>query len=106
MAAMFLPNPTPAVAKFTQSRAQVQLLGVHAAIRRFRWEHDRLPDGLADLRLGSLGVDPFTGRSLPYQRTGETTYELYSTGPPKRDENGNVVPNQRVPVFLPYRPSR
>jgi hypothetical protein len=99
-----LPPLSQASTKFTHVRAQVQLLGVQAAIRRYRWEHDRPPDSLAELGLGSLLLDPFTGQPLRYERTGASTYDVYSAGPPKRDQNGGIVPGQREPVYLPHRP--
>jgi hypothetical protein len=103
---VLLPVMSGATTKFTQVRVQVQLLGVHAAIRRFRWEHDRLPDTLANLRLGNLGVDPYTGRSLVYERVSgsDTAYTLASAGPIKRDNEGKTVPGQRVPILLPQPP--
>ena len=63
---------------FTRSLARVQLLGVHAAIRRFRWEHNRLPATLEELELGRLALDPFTGRPFLYQTAGDSTYILKS----------------------------
>jgi hypothetical protein len=91
-------------AGFTANRTELQLFGVHAAIRRFRWEQDRLPEGLEELRLGDLATDPFTGKGLLYRRTGRITYTLSSVGPPKRDALRNTVPDQRVPVTLPIWP--
>jgi hypothetical protein len=105
---LLLPAVSGATTRFTQARIQVQLLGVHAAIRRFRWEHDRLPETLADLRLGNLGVDPYSGRPLVYERIGgndtATTYTLASVGPTKRDDEDKPVPGQRVPILLPQPP--
>lgn len=96
LAAALLPVTAQAMTRFTVSQARMQLLGVHAALRRFRWEHERLPDSLADLGLGDLAVDPFTGKSLVYRRTGPTTYELESAGPP---ETG--PPGERKPITIP-----
>jgi len=62
--------------KWTQDLAQIQLLGVHAAIRRYLWECDRLPGSLEDLRLGALVTDLFTGKPLLYRAVGERAYEL------------------------------
>ena len=91
-------------AGFTANRTELQLFGVHAAIRRFRWEQDRLPEGLEELRLGDLATDPFTGKGLLYRRTGPITYALSSVGPPKRDALRNIVPDQRVPVTVSISP--
>lgn len=100
-----VPNLILRTTRITQSRVQMQLLGVHAAIRRYRWEHDRLPDTLADMPLGNLAIDPYSGKPLLYRRTGETAYELSSVGPPKRDENGSLLPGKETePILLPSRP--
>ncbi len=60
--------------------AKVRLLGVHAAIHRYRWEYNRLPNSLADLHLGALNTDPYTGSTLLYKRDG-AVYDLSSFGP-------------------------
>jgi hypothetical protein len=91
VARMLLPVTAQAMTSFTRSQARMQLLGVHAALRRFRWEHERLPDSLAELRLGDLAVDPFTGQSLVYRRTGPTAYELSSAG----------APGEQKPITIP-----
>ena len=75
--------------------AQMRLLGVHAAIRGFQWEYDHLPNALAELHLGRLGLDPFTGDPLFYQRTGKS-YDLYSAGP-----TGRAAPKEGKPVSTP-----
>jgi hypothetical protein len=99
---LVLPVMAGATTRFTQTRVQVQLLGVHGAVRRFRWERDKLPDALADLRLPpELSTDPYTGTPLVYQKTSETAYALSSAGPPERDQNSNIVPGKRVPILLP-----
>lgn len=69
-----------AITQFDRARTELQLLGVHAAIRRYSWEHQRLPSSLEELRLGEMTVDPFTGQPLVYRATGKQTYELYSLG--------------------------
>ncbi len=69
-----------ALAKYDLDRTQIHLLGVHGAIRRFRWENNHLPASLDDLKLPALIVDPFTGATLTYKPSG-SSYELYSTGP-------------------------
>jgi len=62
--------------KYAFLRADVQHLGVEAAIRRFVWERDRAPGSLGDLDLGEMAISPVTGEPFAYQRTGERTYEL------------------------------
>jgi hypothetical protein len=65
---------------FVRDQARMQILGVHAAIYSYRWEHDALPPSLDPLKLGPLARDPFTGKPLVYRPTGPTTYELTSDG--------------------------
>ncbi len=60
--------------------AKIRLFGVHAAIHRYRWEHNRLPDTLAELHIGALNTDPFTGEGFLYKREGDA-YDLSSFGP-------------------------
>jgi hypothetical protein len=94
LTSLTLPPPRIATTKFTHTRVQVQLLGVHGAVRRFRWERDKLPDALGDLRLPpELATDPYTGAPLVYQKTSETAYALSSAGPGKR-----------MPILLPDPP--
>jgi hypothetical protein len=78
--ALLTPAYSKAMEKFDTDRARIQLLGVHAAIRRYRWENNRLPASLADLKMASLTTDPFTGSPLLYKPTVDT-YELSSAGP-------------------------
>ncbi len=66
---------------FVRDQAKMQILGVHAAVRLYRWEHDALPSSLGPLNLGPLGLDPFTGKPLQYRLTGAASYELTSEGP-------------------------
>ena len=65
---------------FVRDLAKMQILGVHAAVRLYRWEHDELPGDLQALKLNSLTRDPFTGKPLLYRLTGPVTYELASDG--------------------------
>ncbi len=65
---------------FVRDQAKMQILGVHASVRQYRWEHDSLPDSLGPLRLGPLGLDPFTGKPLRYRVMGAASYELSSEG--------------------------
>jgi hypothetical protein len=105
LANSLMTNPSLVAYKYEQERANIRLLGVHAAIRRYRWEHDRPPDTLKELRLDKkFTTDPFTGETLNYQRTGDT-YELYSTGAEKRDEYDMVIPGQRERIYLPRKSS-
>jgi hypothetical protein len=73
----------PLVRQSINNRLSNRILGVHAAIRRYRWEHDRLPKTLDELRLpDNLVTDQFTGKPLVYEPepTG-TRYKLGSSTP-------------------------
>jgi hypothetical protein len=84
-----------------ESRLMVQLMGVHAAIRRYRWEYERLPAKLGDLAIRSaFQRDPYTGKSLIYTVDSDaSTYKLYSAGALSQDENGKEI---REPFSLPW----
>jgi hypothetical protein len=63
--------------------ARLTLLGVHAAMRRFKWEYQRLPNDLDDLKSGfeELKSGQFVAElvrtsSLVYKRTDALHYEL------------------------------
>lgn len=101
-----MPGYPRAASKFQIARVQVRLLGVHGAVRRFRWEHNRLPETLAELpRIGDLLRDPFTGEPLLYKRTGETTFDLSSAGPFLLDHDGYyLATSKRTPVTVPTPP--
>jgi hypothetical protein len=81
--AMFVPTIGGFVSQHDESDARLRLLGVHAAIRAYRWEYNHLPLSLADLHIRDLALDPFTGAPLHYQNNG-TTYDLFSRGPVSR----------------------
>lgn len=91
--------------RFAESRIRLQLVGVHAAIRRYRWEHERLPASLDELRLKGLEIDPYTRQQFVYRpKDGGADYELASAGPFKRNEQGNAVPGQREAIVFPRPP--
>jgi hypothetical protein len=79
--------------------ADAHLLACHAAILRYRWEHDRLPASLADLHLGDLAIDPFSGHSLLYEVTGRH-YRLSSIG------WKDLQTGERKPYLLPREQAR
>ncbi|MBC8143287.1 MAG: hypothetical protein H7Y38_17820 [Armatimonadetes bacterium] len=71
-----------------ENRVSNQLLGVHAAIRAYRWENDRLPKTLDELRLPpNLVTDPFTGAPLLYEPVADT-YRLETAGALLPGEDG------------------
>lgn len=86
-ATMLASSLVPAFAKvdeaYTREMARLRMLACEVAIRRYRWEHDRLPSDLSGLRLGELAIDPFTGQPLVYGVKGRT-FTLSSAGPPGR----------------------
>ncbi|MBB6051885.1 hypothetical protein [Armatimonas rosea] len=97
--AALLDTITPAypraVENLVKNRIQCQLLYCYAAVRKYKWEWEKLPDRLEPLRLAEWALDPFTRQPFRYERT-ENGYELYSAGP--ADEDG-----KRTPIQLPWR---
>jgi hypothetical protein len=93
------PNLGPMLREDDEDRARMQLLGVHVALRRYRWQYNRLPDRLDQLHLGTLILDPFTGRPQSYRRKGDD-YELSSVGPFAYDGGGGRIPDKHNPISL------
>jgi len=85
---------------YTREQAQVRLLACHAAVRRYRWEHDRLPSSLTELTLGDLAIDPFTGQPLKYALRGKR-YELTSAGPPAEADDRQSVDGRKPVSVVP-----
>jgi hypothetical protein len=94
------PALNPTLDRYDEDRTRLQLLAVHVALRRYRWQYDRLPDRLDSLRLESLTIDPFTGNPLVYRRNGND-YELYSVGPLAYDNTGTRIPDKHTLITLP-----
>jgi hypothetical protein len=85
---------------YTHEQAQIRLLACHAAIQRYRWEHDRLPANLTELNLGDLAIDPFTGEPLKYTVRG-SRYELTSAGPPAAPDDSQAVDGRKPVSVVP-----
>lgn len=88
--------------RYTREQAEVQLLGVYAAVRRFRWENQTLPMSLAQLNLGAVAIDPFTGQPFAYKVLDEKDFELSSAGPVDRSKESPTA-GKRMPVVLPLK---
>ncbi|MFN3648682.1 MAG: hypothetical protein ACK47B_03795 [Armatimonadota bacterium] len=78
---------------------QHHLFLIHLALLRYRWEHDRVPDTLAELALGDLTFDPFTGLELKYEPVGTRGFQLYSAGPYTHPYFAET-PGERRRIFL------
>ena len=89
------PVYTRAVEKFIQDRIQCQLLYCHTAIRKYKWEWEKLPESLELLKLGDWALDPYVKKPFQYEKKGES-YELSSAGPLGDD-------GKRAPLQLPLR---
>lgn len=89
--------------RYAREQAQVQMLGVHAAIRRYLWEYNGLPASLEELKLGRLILDPFSGRPFDYKRLDGSRYALSSIGPIDRNPSPDRAAGQRTPITLGIR---
>jgi hypothetical protein len=96
--AALTPSVHQVLDRYDSERAMMHLLGVQAALHKYRWHFGKWPDTLDALRIGALALDPLTGKKLLYTRQGDT-YELSSAGPFQRDADGK--PTGRKPVLLP-----
>ncbi len=77
----FLPKM---IDRYAGDQARIRLLGVHALIRRYQWDHNNLPASLSQINGEDLITDPFTGNHLKYTRDKDR-YTLTSAGPIKSD---------------------
>jgi len=102
VAARFVAGFLPAVdrvgERYTQDQAHLRMLACHCAILRYRWERDRLPQSLEELRLGELALDPFTGQPLEYLAKGRR-YTLTSVGPTANPDDPRAV-SGRIPASI------
>jgi hypothetical protein len=99
---IFLPDLRLVHRRYSNRKTQFQLLGVHASIQRFRWQHNRLPASLSEMQLKELGIDPFSGEQLQYRLTSPDTYTLSSIGPIHEAAEGESRDeNRRDPIYLP-----
>ena len=96
---LFAVDPDRVLDRYTGDQAKLRLLAVHVLIRRYRWEHNALPNALTDLHVEDLVQDPFTGDGIVYQRDG-ARYTLSSKGPFKRDDAGRQISQEHAPVQL------
>ncbi len=64
-------DPQAVLDKYTRDQTQLRILGVHALIHRYRWDHNTLPNGLAELHAPNLVKDSFTESAVVYTRDGE-----------------------------------
>ncbi len=71
--------------------AVARLLGCVAAIRLHKQRTGRYPDTLAELKLGDLAIDPFTGKPFIYKVDPRKGFLIYSVGSNKVDDGGVVA---------------
>ena len=91
--------------RFAREQALLQILGTHAAIRRYNCRQHRLPGNLDELHLGNLATDPFTGQALSYKLLDSGAYAISSVGPFDPDGPKDPAARRRIPVIVPYPPS-
>jgi hypothetical protein len=104
LVALVLPALERAGDSYTSEEARIRLLACHAAILRYRWEHETLPPNLAVLNLGELAVDPFTGQPLRYELRGTREYRLSSAGPTASTDDPKAVNGRRPISAVPGEP--
>lgn len=94
-----MPTFQNLVDRSVRQQVMARMLGCHAAIRRYRWEYGKVPGALKVLKLGRMGVDPFSGQEFVYKPEGGTRYSLESLGPLAKDDNGKTIPGQHVSLI-------
>jgi hypothetical protein len=90
-ARLLMPALDKAFNKSLDIQTQVRLAIVACALERYLLEHQRYPESLGELSpqfLASTAMDPMTGRSWLYERTGNRAFRLYSVGRNGNDDGG------------------
>jgi ABC-type transport system involved in multi-copper enzyme maturation permease subunit len=85
---------------YWRSQAQLRAAIVALAVERFRREHGRWPNSLAELvpsKLPKIYTDPYDGQPLRYRKNKEGVV-IYSVGPDKIDDGGKF---DRLKVTTP-----
>lgn len=90
--------------RYAREQAQIQMLGIHAAIHHRMWEFNSLPGSLAELKLGRMAFDPFSGRPFEYKRLEGMRYTLTSIGPIDRDPKPGAPAGGRTPISVGPNP--
>ncbi|MCC7229994.1 MAG: hypothetical protein IT203_06340 [Fimbriimonadaceae bacterium] len=71
-----------------KSRTQLRLLGLSAAVIRFKWDTGKLPTNLVEAVKPELVKDPLSGEDFVYERQGAWGFRVYSKGVPGIGEIG------------------
>jgi hypothetical protein len=75
-------DPEKLLNRYTKEQTQLRMLAVHALIHHYRWDHNTLPKGLAELGIAGLVKDDLNGNDIVYAREGDR-YTLLTQGPPQ-----------------------
>jgi len=74
----------PMVKSFVEAharlRTQIRVLGLYAKVQRYRLQHDKLPQSLADVASEDERNDPHSGSPFVYELREDGTFRLYSKG--------------------------
>ena len=89
------PNFYEADVRWNTMLARLAEAQVAVALERYHLDHGKYSASLADLVPAYIDssplVDPFSGHSLGYQRSGVNTYRLWSVGPDMQNQSGSTM---------------
>lgn len=102
MASAVTPQIQKMEVDYVKRQAFAHLLGCHAAIRQFKWEYNRWPNSIEELKIAELAKDPFSGNPLVYKKDKDG-YTLESVGVPVYDKDGKLDETARVAITLPEK---
>lgn len=74
-----MPSWDHVMSAFAKQRTQLRLLALHGKVLEYKWQHNKLPDHLADAVDAAGCQDPLSGREFGYTRKGDG-YRLFSYG--------------------------
>jgi hypothetical protein len=92
--------------RFTVERVHLQILAVHSAVQAYASLHKRLPASLAELNLGFVEKDPFTGELLEYDRMEDGNYAISSAGAYDPGNSKRPPSLTRVAIRIAYKKER
>ena len=97
LSAIAAPNFTKATQTLAHNQTQASQALIACALARYRLAHGNYPeslDALAPQFIGKIPHDLIGGQPLPYHRTDDGKYLLYSVGWNEKDDGGNVALNK------------
>lgn len=80
-----------------KNRTQMRLMGLHAAVMRYKWDTGKLPASLEEVVPANLVDDPLSGQKFVYEPQGVWGFRIYSMG---TKETGQIALKYKKPNMV------